>query len=162
DIESQNAEGSWNDQFHTGWMQKYPLLSWWFGMQLIGLAAWPLTWRAFRRLPDMGWMLSKAVGFVGISALTLALGAWRGLHFDRGTILLSLLLISALGLAANRCIWDEFRYKLRRQWRTILAGELVFLAVFLCIALLRSGQAIFPDHNLMQLTGIMRSVNLPP
>lgn len=161
-IAEQNELGSWSDQVDDGWLQSYPLLAWWIGLQVVGLAAWPITWRAFRNLPDMGLMLAKAIGLLGMSAITIALVSWRGLYFDKGTIALSLLLLLAVGFATHRCIWDEFRYKLRRQWRFILAGELLFLGIFLAMALLRSWERILPDHNLMQLTGIMRSVTLPP
>ncbi len=161
-VETQQEQGSWNDQVDDGWLQSWPLLSWWVGLQIMGLAAWPLTWRAFRNLPDMGWMLAKAIGALGMASITLALVSWRGLVFDRGTIGLSFLLLVAIGLATHRSVWNEFRDKLQRQWRCILAGEVLFLAVFLAMALFRSWERILPDHNLMQLTGVMRSVSLPP
>lgn len=162
DMTSLNEHGSWDDQVRDGFLQQHPLISWWVAMQIVGLAAWPLTWRAFRNLPDMAWMLAKAVGLVAMSAITLALVSWRGMSLDRGTVAISILMLLAIGLAAERCIWDEFRYKLRRHWRSIIAGELLFLGVFLATALLRSWQQLSPDHNLMQLTGVMRSVSLPP
>ena len=161
-IAAQNEQGSWSDQVGSGWVQEHPLISWYVVMQIVGLAAWPLTWRAFRNLPDMGWILAKGVGVIGLSALILTLISLRNLAFDRDTVWLSIVLLVAIGFATERCIWDEFRYKLRRQWKSILIGEVLFVGIFLAMALLRSWQVILPDHNLVQLTGVMRSVTLPP
>ena len=47
DIATANQEGSWSDQFGNGLIQHHPLLAFWLTMEVIGLLAWPLTWRAF-------------------------------------------------------------------------------------------------------------------
>lgn len=161
-ITAQGEQGSWEAQVGSGWIQDHPLIALWIAMQVIGIAALPLTWRAFRNLPDMGWMLAKGVGLLAMSAITLALVSWRSMPFDSRTIAISLVVLLAIGFASPRCNWDEFRYKLPRHGRAIVTGELVFLAIFLIAAILRSTQPIDPDHNLMQLTGLMRSVSLPP
>lgn len=161
-IQAQNEHGSWSHQVGNGWVQDHPLIGWYLAMQIVGLAAWPLTRRAFRNLPDMGWMLAKAVGLLGISAISLALVSWFDFAFDRGTIVASVVLMAAIALAVGGRTWNNFLSGIRARWTFILAGELLFLGVFLAMALLRSRQAILPDHNLMQLTGVMRSVSLPP
>ena len=51
-----------------------PLLLWWLVVQLLGLAALPLTWRLFARLPGHGYPLAKALGLLLVSYL-LWLGA---------------------------------------------------------------------------------------
>ncbi len=145
-----------------GFAQEHPVLAWWLVMQLVGLAAWPLTWRAFRRLPDAGWMLAKGVGLLAMGALTLALVRYGPFDFTTQTVLVALLLLVSLGFATDRCVWSRFRHDLSRTWRHMVVGEAVFTLVFASVALMRMHQAVAPDHNLMMLGGIMRSASLPP
>ena len=44
----------------------------------------------------------------------------------------------------------------------MLVGEAVFTGVFLSVTAMRMYQSISPDHNLLVLSGIMRSATLPP
>ena len=155
-----NAAADTGDRLDVA--RAYPLVAWWAAMQVLALAAFPLTWRAFRRLPDGGWMLAKGIGLLGTAALTLAMVRWGGFSFDTRTILTSVLMLFALGLAVERCIWDRFSYDIRRTWRQMLIGEAVFTLTFVALALLRIHQGILPDHNLAMLSGIQRSATLPP
>ncbi len=50
------------------------ILSWWLVIQLFALAALPLAWRLFARLPSRGYPLAKALGLLLVSYL-LWLGA---------------------------------------------------------------------------------------
>lgn len=142
--------------------RKYPVLFWWATMQIVALAAWPITWRAFRNLPDTGWILAKGIGLLGTAALTLTLVRWGPFDFAAGTVAIAILLLLSLGLATERCVWSRFRHDLGRKWRHILIGEAVFTAIFAGVALLRMHQAMLPDHNLMMLSGTLRSATLPP
>src|SRR4030042_1314550 len=48
-------------------------LLWWVGIEAVGLAAFPLTYAFFRRLPDRGFAFSKVIGL-----LLLGDGVWAG------------------------------------------------------------------------------------
>lgn len=157
-----SAQGSWDDQVRGGFLADHPLLAWYLGMQIVGLAAWPLTWRASRQVADAGFAMGKAIGLIGTAAITLSLVTWRGDVFDMRTITLAIALLLALGLACPRCVWEGALPAIRAKWRGIVVSELVFLSIFLLVAVVRSYQAIIPDHQLMQLSALFRSSTLPP
>lgn len=142
--------------------REHPLLSWWLVLQLVALAAWPLTWRAFRRLPDGGWILAKGTGLLGMGAIILALVRYGPFDFTPRTVLIALLLLASLGFATDRCVWSRFHHDVRRSWRRMLVGEAIYTVVFLGVAVMRMYQVVAPDHNLLVLSGIMRSGTLPP
>ena len=70
-------------------------LLWWVAIEAVGLAAFPLTYAFFRRLPDRGFAFSKVIGL-----LLLGYGVWMGAVIglfpnSRGSVILVLLFISS-------------------------------------------------------------------
>ncbi len=121
------------------------MLSWWLIIQLFALAALPLAWRLFRRLPSRGYPLAKALGLLLICYVL-----WLGAEFHLlansvGGILFALLLVGGvsgwLGRAGLRRVpageagplspsaGRPLIAWLRKNWRLILATEALFLAV---------------------------------
>jgi YYY domain-containing protein len=148
--------------------------AWWVIIQLLGLAALPLTRRVLRWLPDRGYAFSKAVGLLLVS-YSLWLGASSGLLInDIGGILLSLLLLAALSawIGIGRG-WARVRAQVAVFWQQerghILTTEVLFLLAFAGWVLVR---AYAPDKILPMfgekymeiafLNGVLNSVQFPP
>jgi YYY domain-containing protein len=154
-------------------MQLTPILIWWFITLIIGLAGWPLAFSLLRHLPDRGFALARPVGFL-ITGYILWLGAtFRLLQNNIGGILVTLVLVAVVGL-----IWHRQQIRsdqspslwawLKREWRYVLAVELLFNAAFV-------GWTIFKAHNpnietaggekwmeIAFINGILRSGYFPP
>jgi uncharacterized membrane protein len=149
-------------------------ISWWLVIQVIGLAALPLTTRILRWLPGGGYAFSKVFGLL-LLAYFLWLGAVTGvLVNDLSGSLFALLLVAALsiwsGLAsglrpASQCIKAYWQ----KNKASILVIEVIFLLVFAGWTLVR---AYAPDKILPAggekfmeiafLNGILNSPHFPP
>lgn len=151
-----------------------PMLAWWGCIQVLSLAALPLTRRVFAWLPDHGYAFSKPVGLLLVSYLVW-LGASAGLWAnDRGGILIALLLVAALSLALSWCPGSgSLRRRVGQVWRAerghILTVEALFLLTFAAWGLVR---AYAPDKILFMngekfmeiafLNGVLNSPHFPP
>src|SRR5512139_3160303 len=110
------------------------ILRFWFVLQLFGLAALPLAWRLFERLPDRGYAFAKALGLLGAGYL-LWLGATFGLlRNTAGGAVLAMLIVLGVGLRLSRKGWQQdaggsrpMLAILRARWRYVLGVEVFFL-----------------------------------
>lgn len=161
-VSTANSHGTWTQQFGDGFVQQHPLLFWWLAMQCIALAAWPLTWRAFRKTPDAGAALSKAVGLFSVTTITLGLVSWGQFVFGRGAIAGAIIIVLALSLVSLRGHAEQFWSSLRLRAQSIVLTELVFAAALLAVGWMRTRQAITPNDELAQFTSVVRSSDLPP
>jgi YYY domain-containing protein len=145
---------------------------WWLWMQVIGLAALPLAYRFFRRLPDRGYALARPLGLL-LTSYVLWLGGSLGLLRNSvGGAVFSLLTVGALSFIAYRrgrpagdpglLAW------LRGNGRLVLAVELLFAGALGLWALVR---AYSPEittaggekfMEIMYLNSISRSEYFPP
>ncbi len=138
---------------------------WYLAMQVFAIAALPVCLRLFRRLPDRGYGLSKAVG--------LLLSGW--LFWMLGTA--GVVQNSALGVLFTAAIVAAFSWLPvgRRTaevptppWRLALTVELIFAISFAVWALVRADMPrIDPSggEKWMEITflqGILRSETFPP
>ena len=112
---------------------------WFLTIQLLGVAALPWVFQIFRFLPDRGVTLAKPVSLLVISYLVWVFGLARLLPNTALTIWIITLciIIASMWLAGRR--WEELREFLRQRWPLLLAGELVFLLMFVAWALVVSG-----------------------
>ena len=148
------------------------ILTWWFVLQLIGLAALPLAFRLFRRLPDRGYAFARPLGLL-FTGYLFWLGASLGLLRNRwGGVLLALAAVAGFSWLAYRR-WpgrDEARLLpwLREHWRTVVVVELLFAFAFAGWAWLRG---FSPDlmtaggEKFMEIAfinAILRSETFPP
>ncbi len=145
-------------------------LAWYAVIQLVGLAAMPLAWRIFPRLPDRGAAFSKPLG-----VLLLGFILWWGTSYgllrnSTGGAWLALLLLAGLSWGAGwqgvRTAFQERRLPLRGGWRTLLAGEALFLLAFLGWTLVRAYDPAI-NHteqpmDLMFMSSIWVSPTFPP
>jgi YYY domain-containing protein len=145
---------------------------WWLWVQVIGLAALPLAFRFFRRLPDRGYTLARPLGLL-LTGYILWIGGSLGLLRNSvGGALFSLLAVAAISILYYRrgrapdgpglIDW------LRAHGRLVLSVELLFALAFALWALLRayspelmtSGGEKFME--IMYLNSIGRSDYFPP
>ena len=123
------------------------IFSWWLVIQIFALAALPLGWRLFGRLPGRGYPLAKALGLLLVSYVL-----WMGatIHLlpnTVGGIAVALLIVAVLSIWLGReglrrgdgetgarplIAW------LRSHWPLILATELLFALVFVAWAVFRA------------------------
>jgi YYY domain-containing protein len=122
-----------------------PVISWWLALQLLGLAALPLTWRVFARLPGRAYPFAKPLGLL-LTAYILWLGAiFRVLPNTLGGIILALLMVAAISALVGRAAFrrDEAGRRPLVDWLAankglIFATELLFLVVFALWAVFRA------------------------
>lgn len=141
-------------------------LLWWVGIEAVGLAAFPLTYAFFRRLPDRGFAFSKVIGL-----LLLGYGVWMGAVIglfpnSRGSVFLVLFLIVGLSALIAWRHRQELPGFLRSAWRYIAFVEVLFFAVLAAAIFIRSfapaiewGEKPF---ELAFLNSISRSESFPP
>ncbi len=148
------------------------VLIWWLWMEAIGLAALPLAFRFFRRLPDRGYAFARPLGLLLVSYLLWIGGSFGLLRNSAGGALFSLLAVAVASLVVyrrNRVPGEPgLADWLRDHWRLALAVELLFAAALGVWALLR---AYSPDlttaggekfMEIMYLNSIGRSDYFPP
>jgi YYY domain-containing protein len=111
---------------------------WWLTIELIGLAAFPITFALLRFLPDRGYSVTKVVGLVLMTYLL-----WFGatIHLvpnQRLSIVVILSLITAAsGLLALRNR-SEISAFLRQRWTHLAFADALFTTVFLVCLVLRA------------------------
>lgn len=142
------------------------LLFWWLTSTLIALAAFPLAWRFFSRLPDRGFSFSRALGLL-LAGYFYWIGAILDLlQVNRAGALGSLILLSGVAILAGFRQRSELWEWLRCQWRTLLLSELLFLLAFAFWALVRANnpEIIGTEKPMEQafLNAILSSGAMPP
>jgi YYY domain-containing protein len=148
------------------------VLIWWVLVQVFGLVALPLAFRLFRRLPDRGYGVSKALGLLLVSYLFWLLGILGFLRNDSGSAILSLVVVAGAAAlfyhARAGASQDSLSAWLRANWKLILLTEVVFALAFGSWAVYRanvsrvmtSGGEKFME--LAFLNSLQRSETLPP
>ncbi len=123
------------------------IFSWWLVIQIFALAALPLGWRLFGRLPGRGYPLAKALGLLLVSYVLWMGATIRLLPNTVGGIAVALLIVVALSIWVGR---DGLRRSdgetgarsliawLRSHWTLILVTELLFALVFVAWAAFRA------------------------
>ncbi|HOQ99467.1 MAG TPA: DUF2298 domain-containing protein [Anaerolineae bacterium] len=158
----------WNSLANAG-----PLaaaLAWWLALAAMGWAAWPLCLRACRGLPDRGYLVAKAVGWLLVGYIVWLGASTRVLENRPATAHGALALVAAVGA------WAAYRRRgeLAALWyarRGLLVGEeLLFGGAFAALVLVRLlnpdlWQPWFGGEKMMEiayLNAIVRSAHFPP
>lgn len=142
------------------------VLFFWLSIEAMGLAAFPVAFVFFGKLPDRGYAFSKPLGLLMVS-FALWVGATLGvLQNDRGSVLLLLLALGAVSLGLAGRNWPDLRRFLANGAGYILVAETLFLAVFAVGAYIRS---YAPDivwgekpFELAFLNSVVRAEHFPP
>ena len=148
-------------------------LSWWFVLQLFTLAALPLAWRLFARLPGRGYPLAKALGLL-LVAYVLWLGATlHVLPNSFGGAVVALIVVAGASWWLGRDGWRRDADGVRplaawlkaNRW-LVLTTELLFLFVLVGWAAIRAyNPDIAGTEKPMEfafVNGILRSPLFPP
>jgi YYY domain-containing protein len=169
----QRAGGTWADLFNrSDIFNQYPGLAavlWYVTISLMGFVLYPFTRMALKGLPDKGYPFIRIVGMLVLSYIVWLLGSY-GVPFSKLTISLVAagLLVLNLGLA-----WlqrNEIREDLKRNWRYVLAVELVGLGFFILFLFVRLGN---PDlwhawkggekpMDFSYFNAVLKSTTFPP
>jgi YYY domain-containing protein len=154
------------------------VLIWWGWLALMGLAALPLAYRFFHRLPDRGYALARPLGLLLTSYLLWMGGSLGLLRNSVGGALFSLFLVALVSFVVYRRGQDRaaasgegdpgLRAWLRSHGRLVLSVELLFASALALWSLLR---AYSPElttaggekfMEIMYLNSIGRSDFFPP
>lgn len=139
---------------------------WWFVVQAVGLAAFPLTFAFFRFLPDRGYAFTKPLGLV-LMTYVLWIGATVGI-VPNNRLSITLILVgiglASLILAARRR--HELRVFIRDRWGYILFVEALFALALVVAISLRSYVAEInwteKPMDFAFLNAILRADSFPP
>ncbi len=145
-----------------------PVLIWWLIVQILALAALPLTYRLFKNLPDRGYTFAKPLGIL-LTSYVLWIGASFGfLRNSWGGIVFSILVVAVFSW------WFYSRGNreagiasfLRENRRMVVANEALFALAFVLFALYRAyNPEIMGTEKPMEfafLNAILRSDTFPP
>lgn len=114
-------------------------LLWFLTIELLGVLALPWAFHLFRFLPDRGITLAKPAILLLLSYLVWVTGLVRLLPNTQLTIWAIVLCLGVTSVWLTVRQRDELRDFLERRWTLLLAGELVFLLMFVAWAMVVSG-----------------------
>ena len=141
-------------------------LYWFLALELFSLAAFPLAYRVFSRLPDRGWALSKPLGLLLVGVGTWGVGLSHLTVNSRLSVTLALAVVALLSWRAARGRGAEMRAFLRAHASVVLSTELLFIAAFLGVAALRASVSDIAGTeqpmDLMFLNATVTSPYYPP
>ncbi|MDA1036231.1 MAG: DUF2298 domain-containing protein, partial [Chloroflexi bacterium] len=142
------------------------IVLWLLIVEIFSLAAFPIAYRAFSRMPDRGWAFSKPLGLLFVGFTTWIIGLTHTIPNSRWSVLLALLIVVGFAQLASRNNRDEIRDFLRANRSTIFTVELLFLAAFLGITLLRASVSTIgateQPMDFMFLNAVTTSPYYPP
>ena len=171
DKAAQRAGGTWSQIIkRDSWTNSVPVLAWLLLVEVIYLAALPLATFLFRPLPDRGIVFAKILGILGVSYVAWLLASLEWLSFSRLSVLVGILAVAFLSALVLAATWREFIEFLKRNWRLMAIGEVLFLAAFLSFVAIRMAN---PDlwhafrggekpMDFAYLNAVLRSSYMPP
>jgi YYY domain-containing protein len=174
DWATQRAGGTFSEVFAIdGVLSRNPWLAavvWFLAVVLIGWIAFPLAFVALGGLPDRGYGLARVLGLLVVSYLTWLTASLKWLPHTRSTLLLSLLALAALSAVLLVRRRREIVAFISVRRRYILFVELLGLALFGLMVVIRLGNPDVWDviwggekpMDLSYLTAVMRSTTFPP
>ena len=167
----QQAGGTFSDIFdRSSLANRAPGLIWYIAVQIIALAVLPIGLFLFRRLPDGGYLLSKALGLLLVAYLAWLLASIGILDFSAGGLWLMIL---AVALASGLLLWrggvDVLEF-FRSRWKLILFCEALFVVALVSFYGIRAWN---PDlwhpwrggekpMDFAYLNAVTRSTEMPP
>jgi YYY domain-containing protein len=144
------------------------ILAWYVTVQMVMLAALPLTLRVLRALPDRGYSFAKICGIL-LVGVVLWLGVSYGLlRNERGGAWLALLGVGVFSWLVGYADLVGWWRALRNEglWRAVLTSEVIFAVAFVAWAVVRAYDPRV-DHteqpmDLMFMNSIWTSATFPP
>jgi YYY domain-containing protein len=142
-----------------------PTLTWWLAIEVLGLAAFPIAFSFFNRLPDRGYAFGKALGLL-LVGYSLWIGAILGvLPNSRGSIVFLVVLLFVVSFAVAGRHREEIAAFLRTEWGYVLLVEALFAAALATAMFLRSYVSDIASTekpmDFAYVNGILRSEQFP-
>ena len=168
---AQQSGGTWSEIIQRdSWANRVPVLAWLLLVELIYLAALPLATFLFRPLPDRGIILARLLGILGVAYVAWLLASLGWMSFSRTSVYLGILVVALLSGLVLKTRWREFSVFIRRNWRLLAIGEVLFLVAFLSFVALRAAN---PDlwhisrggekpMDFAYLNAVLKSTYMPP
>jgi len=119
----------------------------WFFFFLVSLVALPKTYFFFRRFPDIGYPMSKVLGWSFLGYFIWLFGSFHILSYSMFSIIFTAVLLVILPPCSpiemffkpfKQTIFHSIIVKVRKSWKTIVVYEVVFFGLLLIFALMRS------------------------
>ena len=168
---AQQRGGTWSEIVDVGsWANRLPILAWLALIEGVSLLAIPVSFVLFWPLADRGYLLAKALGLLMVCLTVWLLASLQWVAFSRGSFVIALLLLGAVSLVTAARHRQELVDFVRRRWRVILAGEVLFLlAFFAFVAVRMANPDLWHPHRggekpmeLAYLNAVLRSTYMPP
>lgn len=141
-------------------------LSWYVLITLLGWLTFPLAYSLFPALADRGYTLARAFGLLLWGYVFWLFASFRIAQNDIGGLLLGLLVPGGLSAWMFTRCRSELSDWVRANRRLIVTSEVLFLAAFGFMALVRSTNPEIvgteKPMELMFINGIMNSPTFPP
>ncbi len=141
-------------------------ISWYLVLLLVGLSVIPISFRFFAYLPDRGYAFLRPLGLILWGYLFWILGSLRILPNTLGGQITASLVLLGVSFWLARGNWTEIITWLKRQWKSVLVVEILFLLLFAGWAIVRSANPnITGTEKPMEMafiSSIMRSPTFPP
>ncbi|HEX2994749.1 MAG TPA: DUF2298 domain-containing protein, partial [Anaerolineales bacterium] len=141
-------------------------LSWYVLITLLGWLTFPLAYSLFPALADRGYTLARAFGLLLWGYVFWLFASFRIAQNDIGGLLLGLLVPGGLSAWMFTRCRSELSDWVRANRRLIVTTEVLFLAAFGFMALVRSANPEIvgteKPMELMFINGIMNSPTFPP
>jgi uncharacterized membrane protein len=142
------------------------IIGWWLVASLLGLLAFPLTYRIFHRLPDRGYAFARPLGLLGASYIVWLGGSLGLIPNNLGGAVGALIVLGALSLWILRSKRREIANWIKENRRTLIGMEILFGVSYLAWAFVRANnpeiQFTEKPMELAFLNGILRSDSFPP
>lgn len=143
------------------------VLLWYLSLTVLGLLAFPLTYRVLGKLPDRGYTVSRAFGLLLWAFSFWLLGSYGVLANDSAGLIFALLILVAASYWAWRSVHrGEMASWMKKNLSLLVSVEVLFLLAFAAMALLRaSNPNIIHTEQPMELAflnAILRSPSMPP
>ena len=142
------------------------IVAWWLVASLLGLLAFPLTYRIFHRLPDRGYAFARPLGLLGASYVLWLGASLEIIPNNLGGAVGALLALGALNLWLLRGKRQEITNWIKANRRMLIGMELLFGVSYLVWAFVRANnpeiQFTEKPMELAFLNGILRSESFPP
>jgi YYY domain-containing protein len=146
------------------------VLLWWLAVDVVALAAWPVTYTVFHRLRDRGHLLSKSLGLVVLGWLVWLPSSLRLLRNGLPLTLAALALLAAFSAFLFRRRRSEMVAFWKGNARLLLFEEGVFVLAFLAFVFIRVlnpdlWQPWFGGEKSMEIAYInaaLKSAHFPP
>ena len=144
----------------------YEALIFLLAIELMGLFAFPIVFGLFSRLPDRGAMLAKPLVLLLCAYLFWMFGHIDGVAGSRVTVFAIVGVLAGLFVFLLHRHGDEIVPFVRKHWRLLLAGEVVFLVVYgIWVAIVAQSPAITNTEKPMDfgfLNAILQANTFPP